>query len=223
MEANMEKYVYNILDTVVKVITNPVGFFRGMSKEGGFQDPLIFAAALGVVARVLRAVLSIAGLGVGTTFFLALASIVVVPILVAIFGFVWAAIMFAIWKTMGSQESYETAYRCVAYAGGIVPITTLLSFIPYLGSIVGIVWMLYLMVVASTEVHKIEQKKAVLAFGIICVLLVIMNTCSQYNTRKMQKRMKDWSNKVQNMTPEEAGKSLGEFMKGFEKGAKKSE
>jgi len=83
--------------------------------------------------------------------------------------------------------------------------------------------MLYLMVVASTEVHKIEQKKALMVFGIICALLVITSTCSQYNARKVQKGMEEWSEKMQNMTPEEAGKSLGEFMKGIEKGSGKSE
>jgi len=162
-------------------------------------------------------------LGVTTTFFLAIASIVFVPIMVAIFGFVGAAVMFIIWKIMGSRESYETAYRCGAYASGIVPITTLLGIIPYLGSIIGIAWLLYLMVVASTEVHKIEQKKALMVFGTICALLVIMNTCSQYGARKMQKGMDEWSTKMQNMTPEEAGKSVGEFMKGLEKGSGKSE
>jgi hypothetical protein len=219
MEANMEKNVINILNTVVKVITNPVGFFRSMPKEGGFQDPLIFAVALGVVAGVLRAFLAIVHLGYHLPFLMAIFSIIMVPFLVAIFGFVGAAIMFVIWKILGSGESFETAYRCGAYAGGIVPITTLLSIIPYLGSIIGIVWLLYLMVVASSEVHKIEQKRAVMVFGIICALLVIRNTCSQFTARKMQKEMDTWSTKMKDMTPEEAGKSLGEFMKGVEKGS----
>lgn len=223
MEANMEKYVTTILNTAVKVITNPVGFFRSMPKEGGFQDPLIFAVVVGVVAGILKAILSIVGLGVAATFFLAIASIVLIPIMVVIAGFVGAAIMFIIWKIMGSQESYETAYRCGAYAGGIVPVTTLLGIIPYLGAIIGIVWLFYLMVVASTEVHKIEQKKALMVFGILCALVVIMNTCSQITARRMQKGMEEWSEKMEDMTPEEAGRAFGEFMKGVEEGSGKRE
>lgn len=223
MEANLEKNITNVLNAAVKVITNPVGFFRGMPKAGGFLEPLVFVVALSVVAGVLRAILSITGVGFSASFFMAIASIVFVPILVVVFGFVGAAIMFIIWKILGSQESYETAYRCCAYASGIVPITTLLGIIPYLGSIIGIVWMFYLMVVASTEVHMVEKQKALMVFGIICALLVIMNTCSQFAARKVQKEMIGWGEKMEDMTPEEAGKAFGEFMKGLEKGTEKDD
>jgi hypothetical protein len=118
------------------------------------------------------------------------------------------------------------SYRCGAYACGIAPITTLFGVIPYLGSIIGIVWLLYLMVVASMEVHKIEQKKARMVFGVIGLLLVLMSTCSQIAGKKAEKigtRMEEFGASMENKSPEEVGEALGEFVKGFEKGSGKSE
>lgn len=61
------------------------------------------------------------------------------PIAVAIGSFIGAAILFVIWKLMGSQEDYETAYRCGAYLMALAPITTLINVIPYAGAIISLV------------------------------------------------------------------------------------
>lgn len=214
--------------TVVKVITNPAGFYREMPKTGGFITPLIFMIAMGVVGGLLRAVLSVIGLNPMGGFGIAIASVILVPIFVAIFGFISAAIVYIIWKVIGSKESYETAYRCVAYAGAIVPITTVLNVIPYVGSILGLVWITYLMVVASTEVHQIVAKKAWIVFGTVCAVLSLMMLGAEFAGRRMASEMKNWEKEMgkkmkdfENMTPGEAGEAIGEFMKGFEKSQKK--
>ncbi len=221
MEADMKKNVNNILNTAVTVIKNPVGFYRDMPKTGGFVEPLIFAVVMGLISGVVTAILSIFSLGSAASFFMGIAFIIFYPIMVAIFGFVGAAIIFIIWRIMGSQEEYETAYRCVAYAIAISPITTLLGIIPYLGAIISLVWWLYLMIAASTEVHKIPQKKAFMVFGIICILMIMLSTCSQFTARKFQKSAEEFSVQMEEMTPEEAGKAFGEFMKGMQEAAEK--
>lgn len=228
MEADMKKNVNSILNKAVAVIKNPVGFYRDMPKTGGFVEPLIFAVVIGVISGVVTAILSIFSLGSATSFFMGIAFIIFYPIMVAIFSFIGAAIIFIIWRIMGSREEYETAYRCAAYAIAITPITTLLGIIPYLGAVIGLVWWLYLMVAASTEVHKIPQKKALMVFGIIFILLALSSTCSQFTARKFQKRaeeysksMEGYSGNMEEMTTEEAGKALGEFMKGMQEAAEK--
>jgi hypothetical protein len=221
MEENMEKNIKNILGTAVKVITNPAGFYRDMPKTGGLIEPLIFAVVLGLVSGVITAILSIFSLGSAASFWMGLAYIILNPIMAAIGSFIGAAIIFIIWKIMGSQEPYETAYRCVAYASAITPITVLLQIIPYLGSILGLAWGLYLMVVASTEVHKILKQTALRVFGIIFILLAIGLTYSQCKARKYQKSMEQFSGDMKNMTPEEAGKAVQDFMKGMKEDAEK--
>ncbi|NLD35544.1 MAG: hypothetical protein GX654_01600 [Desulfatiglans sp.] len=217
MDENMEKNVKNILNTAMKVITNPVGFYREMPKTGGFVEPLIFAVVLGLVSGVITAILSIFSLGSASSFWMGLAYIILYPIMVAICSFIGAAILFLIWKIMGSLEPYETTYRCVAYATAITPLTVILGIIPYLGSILGLAWGLYLLLVASTEVHKIAQKTALMVFGIIFILLAIFTTCGQFTARRVQKSLGQY----ENMTPEEAGKAFGEFMKGVKEEAEK--
>ncbi len=224
MEREIEKNITLILNNMKKIVTNPVGFFQSMPKSGGFVEPIIFMVSMGVVAGIIQAVLGIVGLYFATSFFGALSFIIIVPILVTIFGFVGAAILFVIWKIMGSQQSFETAYRCSAYAGGIVPITTALSIIPFFGSLLGLVWMTYLLVVASTEVHNIKPKTAWIVFGVICALFALTTIGSQFAARRATNEMSKWGEKMEGldeMTPEEAGRAMGEFLKGMEKGAGK--
>jgi hypothetical protein len=221
MEENMEKNIKNVLGTAMKVITNPAGFYRDMPKTGGVVEPLIFAVVLGLVSGVITAILSIFSLGSASSFWIGLAYIIFTPIFVAIGSFIGAAILFIIWKIMGSQESYETAYRCMAYSMAIYPLTVLIDIIPYLGAIISLAWGLYLMVVASTEVHKIARNTALIVFGIICFLLAGASTITQCAARRVQKNMEQFSGDMENMTPEEAGKAVQKFMKGMQEEAEK--
>lgn len=215
MNKSIEKQVTQILNNALKVITVPAQFFGQMPKTGGLVEPLIFMVVMGVVSGFLQALLGLVGFGVGVSLMMALASVILVPIFIVIFGFVGAGIMYLIWRALGSQESYETAYRCTAYAGAIAPITTLLAIIPYLGTVLGFVWMLYLMVIASTQVHQIEPKKAWTAFGIFFACLALINTCSQHSARQMEKQLE----RMDQMSPEETGEAMGKFLKGLQKGS----
>ncbi len=210
---NPREYATAILNTAVEVITRPVDFYRAMPRSGGFTDPLVFVVAMGLVAGVVQAVLSIF---VRTPGFAGPLSVILSPIMAGIFGFVGAAILFAIWKLLGSTQSYETAYRCAAYAAAISPLTTLVHPVPYLGALVGLFWGFYLAVMASIEVHGIEPKKAWAVFGALALVFALFSVSAEFGARRTATRMSDF--KANEMTPEEAGKKLGEFMKGFKKG-----
>lgn len=221
---DLEAYSKQFIDIVQKVIKNPAEFYREMPRSGGFVEPLIFAICMGVVAGIIQAVFGILGLGFAGTFLMAVASIITVPIFVAIFSFIGAGILFLIWKGMGSQESYEISFRCMAYATAISPITSVLNLIPYLGPILGLVWMAYLLVNASVEVHKIELKKAWIVFGAICAVFAFISISSQLAARRVQHDMENINKQlgeIDKMSPEEAGQKMGEFLKGLEKGAGK--
>ena len=156
---------------------------------------------------------------------MAFGAIIMTPIMVAIFGFVGAAIVFVIWKLMGSNESYETAYRCGAYATAISPIAAVAGLIPWVGGLVGLAWMTYLLVIASVEVHKIPAKKAWMVFGIIAAIFAIMSLSAQAGVRKAQRSMAGFQKEMdamgtsnnKDMTPEEAGKAAGNAAAAFVK------
>jgi len=221
---DLQGQVSSVVNTMVSVITNPAGFYRGMSRTGGFVDPLIFMVAMGIVGAVLQIPLSFFHLGMAGSFGMALAYIILMPIGVIIGGFVGGAILMLVWKVMGSQENYETCFRCFAYATAISPITNFLHVIPYLGPIIGLAWMTYLLVTASVEVHELQAKASWIVFGVIAGILALMSLSAQYFARKLTKQMegmqKTFGN-IDQMSPEEAGKKVGEFLKGMEKGAGK--
>ncbi len=224
-EEQMKKNIASILDTMKEVIINPARFFRKMPKGGGFIEPIIFVASMGVIMGAINLVLSIVGLGFAPSFGMALLYVVIIPVFAVIFGFVGAAILFVIWRIMGSQESYETAYRCGAYASAITPVTTIIGVIPYLGGIAGIVWMAYITVCASIEVHGIKPKIAWIVFGVLFGLLLLMNISGTYTARHFSGEMEQWQKTSQDfdkMTPDEKGEALGKFMKGMQKGVEKN-
>jgi hypothetical protein len=179
-----------IPQTAIKVITQPAAFFREMPKTGGFLEPLVFAAALGAVCGVLQAVLSLIHLNPLAGAAAGFSAIFIVPIFAAIFSFVGAAVFFVIWKLAGSQENYETAYRCGAYLSAVGPITTVLGVIPYLGAVVSMAIMTYYIVNASVEAHKMEQRKAWTVFGVLAAIMLVINLGGQFAARRYASAMR---------------------------------
>lgn len=203
------------------VITNPVGFYQTMPKSGGYGNPVIFVAVMGAVMGLVTALLSFFGSAAGM---LAggLAAIIIMPIFAVLGAFIGAAILYVIWKLMGSPENYETAFRCQASAAAIYPISALLAIVPYIGSIVMIAWGVFLMIEASVSVHGRPRRTAQIVFGILAALLILSNIASERAARQMEERMEGMGSQFQgmeNMSSEEAGRKMGEFLKGLEDGS----
>ncbi|PKL51188.1 MAG: hypothetical protein CVV37_06810 [Nitrospira bacterium HGW-Nitrospira-1] len=209
-----------IPQTAIKVVTSPVSFFRDMQKTGGFIEPLVFMVVMGVLSAIIQTVLTIPQLmNVKGGVTAGAASIIIMPIAIVIFGFIAAGIAFVIWKIIGSQESFETAYRCVAYAGAISPITTILGIVPYLGSVLGILIWTYFIVIASVEVHKIPAKKAWTVFGIIAVIFVLLSLRVQFAARKLESDLGQFQKKIEEATTQ-MQKSAEESKKAAEEAGK---
>jgi hypothetical protein len=187
----------SIQKTAVSVLTSPSAFFREMPKTGGFVEPLIFMAIMGIISGLIQTVFSLVGLHIAAGMAMGVASIILFPIVIAIGGFIGAAILFVIWKLLGSKESYETAYRCGAYISVLMPIITVLGLIPYLGSAVGIALYVYFLVIASVEVHNIPSQKAWLVFGIIGAILIIMNISAQMTAKKFSREAVKFREKME--------------------------
>ena len=206
---------FNLETTIAdakRVITDPVGFYREMPKSGGFEAPVLFVLAAAVALAVIATALSFLGAGQLGGMGVGILSLIVIPIVSVIGSFIIAAIVFVIWKLLGSDENYETAYRCIAYAAAIWPIVGVVNLIPYVGTIVGIVWGMYLMVVASTEVHGRQRDAVYLVFGILGAILLFSNLSAEWAARRLQARFGN----IEEMSPEEAGQALGEFLRGVQ-------
>jgi len=199
-----------IPQTAIKVLTSPAEFFREMPKTGGFVEPLVFMVAMGVVAGLLQSILSILRFQAGAGMAMGLASVIILPIMVGIFGFVGAAILFFIWRVTGSQESYETAYRCGAYIGVLTPISVLLPIIPFVGGAVSVLLMTFFLVTASVAVHNIPSRKAWLVFGIVGGVLVFFSVSAEFATRRMARQAAEYQKQAEQFQKqaEEASKAM---------------
>jgi len=217
----------DVFQTALRVIKDPAGFYRTMPRDGGYAQPLIFIVVMAVFTGIMMAILSLFGGGQLGGISVGLASVFIIPIMMIIGYSIAAVILFVIWKLMGSTRNYQTAFRCQAFASSILPVTALFSLIPYLGTLASIAWGTWLVINASVEVHGITRQKAMVVFGILGALMMYSNYGSEQMARQMQERAENMDvqleesvKDMENMTPEEAGKALGEFLKGLEQSTK---
>ncbi len=215
-----------IPQTAVKVVTDPAQFFRDIPKTGGYIEPLVFmvimGAASGVLVGLLQAISHILGLNLFFGSQLGLSALIIMPIMYAvvfaIFGFVMAAILFVIWKLMGSRESYETAYRCTACLSALAPIAAVLNVIPYLGGALALIIGTYYLVTASVQTHGIPSQKGWLVFGILAAIFIVFSVSAQITARRFARNMEQatesWKNAADEMqkAAEEMQKRMEEEM-----------
>ena len=209
--------------TAIRVIKDPIGFYREMPASGGLLEPIIFLVVMGVVSGLVNTVIALLGLNVMVGMATGVAAIIIAPIILLILSFIGAAIAFGIWALMGSKQSFETAYRCVAFTTAVLPVVAVISIIPYLGSIVKVLWPFALLAIASIQVHQLKENVSWIVFGVIGCLLALSGVSMEHAGRQMMNSgLQDFSEQMREdeMTPEEAGKALGEFLKGLEESQK---
>ncbi|RMX04897.1 hypothetical protein D8I35_13635 [Corticibacter populi] len=175
-----------ILALALYVITRPADYFRTMPRTGALAEPLVFASAMAVVSALLAALIMLAGGGARASL---LDILVTVPLMTIGAAFIVGGILFLVWKLLGSQQRYETAFRCVTATLAINPLTVIINLIPYLGILVGIAWTSYLLVVASVEVHGIARRKAAITFTVLGVLLAGSALVGEYSSRQFSARL----------------------------------
>ena len=217
-----------IPQTAIKVVTSPAEFFRVMPKTGGFLKPLAFLLMMGMVSGLIRGLFQLLSSSLGLHLYAGItverASLYLLPFKYvagfAVFGFVLAFILFVVWKLMGSGESYETSYRCVAYLSALSPLITLLGIIPYLGGAIGLIIITYYLVTASVQAHGIPAKRAWLGFGILAAIGIVLTISNQITERRVTRNMEQ-ANESWKKTLEEMQKADLEMQKRMEAELKK--
>jgi hypothetical protein len=164
--------VQSFINAVRGVVTAPVGFFRGIRREGDFVNPLIFAIICYEVSAILGGIIALAFGSRGFGGFLA--SIILGPIGAAIGLFIGAGILhLLVMLIVGSRNSgFEGTFRVGAYAA----VTSLVSWIPVIGWIASL-YGIYLAIMGIREVHNTSTGKAaivVLIPAVVVFLLVLL-------------------------------------------------
>ncbi|MEO0368043.1 MAG: YIP1 family protein [Pseudomonadota bacterium] len=157
-----------------QIITDPASFYKSMPQSGGFPAPLIFAVIMSIVTAALLFILAIVNLGdarhMGVS---AVGLLIGYPIAMVVGLFIGGAIMWVIWRLMGSSKDYEVAVRCMAFSTAILPVLAVASIIPLVGDLASALWGCYLLYIASITVHGIAAKTAQIVFGIFAVIGVL--------------------------------------------------
>jgi hypothetical protein len=151
-------------------LLRPRSFFSRMAKEGGYRAPALYALAwlfVSVVAEVAVSYLRPVRLPVSPA--VQIGWIVVGPFLLLLIGFILAGILYGIWRLMGSEETYQTAFRCWAFLAPVSVIGSVLSVAPYL-NLTSYFLSLALLAVASIEVHRIPPRRAWTVWGLIAAV-----------------------------------------------------
>lgn len=197
--AKARAYIKRSINLAIELIVKPADFFRIMPKSGGLLDPLLYLVMTAVLGVLLVAFDSFVSHGAGFHDLSMLAGgLIVVPLVTVILSFFVAGLFYSIWSFMGSNESYETSFRCLAYMQILTPISILLSMVPYLG-LLGIVWWLYLMVTATRVVHKVSARPAWLVFGIIAALSGLVYYNSVSSAIKADQHLREFTKELQRM------------------------
>lgn len=213
----------------ISVVTKPAEFFQAMPKAGGFLEPLVFAVIMGLITGIIQAILNVIGLVPGAGYaggvMGGFGAIIFMPIAAAIGSFIGAAILFVIWKLMGSEENYETAYRCGAYLMAVAPITAIIGVIPYAGGIITMAIYVYFLVAASIHVHQIPSGKAWMVFGIIGVIFAILGIVAEHKARNMASELGKWQKmgKEIDTTAKDMEKTADEMRKQAEEMARQAQ
>lgn len=166
--------VQSFVDTVRRLIREPAGFFRGLTRAGDFINPAIFALICYEVFVILGGLLALAGVGGDQGFGGLIASIILAPIFLAIGLLIGSGIIHLLVRLIvGARNAgFEATFRVVSYS----QVVNLVSWIPFIGPLLGL-YGLYLGVVGVREVHGTTTGKAALVVLIpaaVVLLLVLM-------------------------------------------------
>ncbi len=164
----------SFVTTVRRLVVEPVAFFRGMNRQGDFVNPLVFAIICFLISELLSSIISIplslvggaqngasgaAGALIGGIAGLFI-SLILTVILMPIFMLIWAGIVHLLVTLLikPTNAGFEATFRSVAYAS----MPGLISWIPLIGTIVGIVWSTVLNILGIREVHSTTMGRAAL-------------------------------------------------------------
>lgn len=172
-----------IWSTVLAVVLRPVFFFQTMPKAGGFRTPFVFLLVIGLFDMLLSSLFQGLLIGPQKALSFAVYALALAPLALTVSAFFLTAILFVFWRLMGSSQTYETSYRAFAYSCAISPVTTVISFIPYL-ALLSFVWWFTLLVIASVYVHGVNRIKATIVFAVLgFAFMVFVSRAEDYALR----------------------------------------
>jgi hypothetical protein len=152
--------INSFIEVVRRLIFQPIIFFARLPRRGNFINPLVFALLCYEISAVLGGVLGLAGgepdRGLGAL----VVSLIAAPIGGAIVLLILSGILHLLVRLIvGAGESgFAATFRVASYAG----VVNLVGWIPIIGSLVALLYGIYLFTVGIREMHETTTGKAAL-------------------------------------------------------------
>ena len=169
-----------ILTKIKEVITDPSYFFDSADKEHGIREALIYLLVLGIVPSTLGVIAQflIGSLLNPSGTDSAIFSLIFLPIgmigayiMLFIITFITTGILHVWIMLWGGTGDYSKTFNLFVYAN--TP-NLLFSFIPLFG-LVGWIWNLVLLVMATEKMHDVSRGKAIAIYVLPLVLIVLFS------------------------------------------------
>src|SRR5215210_2055478 len=175
--------VESFVDTVRRVVLQPVGFFASLPRRGSLLNPLVFALICTEISAILGGILRLAGVGerfvAGYGFQVPenqgigefIGSVILAPIGGAIGVFIVAGIAHLLVRLVvgATNAGFAATFRVVAYTS----VTSLVSWIPFVGGLLGL-YGIYLAVVGIREMHGTTTGKALIVVVLPVIVIVVL-------------------------------------------------
>ena len=191
--------------TVQAVLFRPTETFSTMRQTGGLANPLLYFVLLSSVMFAVSAFYQIAMTSVnpalfspklpnaaGSSFSVALiGSVLLSPALYVVSAFISAGTTHLCLKLLGgANRPFETTFRVICYAQASVAV---LNVIPVCGSLIGLIWGAYAIIIGLKEAQHTEGWRATLAItlpGLLCCgLLLLLGTAAGVGIAEMSHQM----------------------------------
>jgi hypothetical protein len=173
-EHRQERGFFNaFIETLTMVLTRPAEAFSVMKREGGLVEPLIYALIGGCLGGIVSLLFSLGFRSMGlfadknnsfaamTGMGMGVASIILLPVGIVIFLFIWSALAhLSLMIVGGANRPFETTFRVLAFTHGAAGP---LQIIPICGGAISLVWAIVCDCIGLARAHETDTGRAVLA------------------------------------------------------------
>jgi hypothetical protein len=187
-EHRQERGFFNaFIETLTMVLTRPAEAFSVMKREGGFGEPLIYALIGGCLGGIVSALFSLGFQSIGlfadknnslaamTRMGIGFGTIILVPLIIVIFLFIWSALAHLCLMIFGgANQSFETTFRVFAFTQGSAGP---LQIIPLCGGLISGIWAIVCNCIGLARAQETDTGRAVLAVFsplIVCCGFVLL-------------------------------------------------
>ncbi len=172
-----------IYQTSKAVLFSPHKLFGTLSFTVGIREPLAFGLLIGSIGRMFGLfwqflilaggifsfdLIDTLGLPVGIIF---VAILVIIPFFVTVTMFLYTMVLHPLLLVVrGGRNGYQATFRVVAYSQA----AQALALIPIIGSWIGGIWQLIVVIIGLREIHETSYLRVILAFLIPVILFFLV-------------------------------------------------